>query len=162
MEKCPCSSGKSYDECCAPFLQGLKEAETAERLMRARYSAFVKADIDYLYKTVSPDQQKDFNIEETKDWAQNSEWKGLEIVETIEGGPDDEKGTVEFIASFRQKKKDITHHELASFEKIEGKWIFMDGVVPKPKQVIRETPKIGRNDPCTCGSGLKYKKCCGK
>ncbi|MBN1908042.1 MAG: YchJ family protein [Deltaproteobacteria bacterium] len=162
MEKCPCASGKSYDECCGPFLQGAKEADTAEELMRARYSAFVRADIDYLYKTVSPDQQKDFNIEETKDWAQNSEWKGLEIIETVDGGPDDEKGTVEFVASFRQNKKDTIHHELASFEKIDGKWIFMDGVVPKPKQVIRETPKVGRNDPCPCGSGLKYKKCCGK
>lgn len=27
--------------------------------------------------------------------------------------------------------------------------------------VIREEPKVGRNDPCTCGSGKKYKKCCG-
>jgi len=26
----------------------------------------------------------------------------------------------------------------------------------------RESPKIGRNDPCPCGSGKKYKKCCGK
>ncbi len=162
MEKCPCASGKTYEECCEPFIKGIKEAETAEKLMRARYSAFVKADIDYLYKTVSPAQQKDFNVEETRDWAKNSEWKGLEIVETIDGGPDDEKGTVEFVARFKQNKKDITHHELASFEKIDGKWIFMDGVVPKPKQVIRETPKIGRNDPCPCGSGLKYKKCCGK
>jgi len=28
--------------------------------------------------------------------------------------------------------------------------------------VVRDQPKIGRNDPCTCGSGKKYKKCCGK
>ena len=32
----------------------------------------------------------------------------------------------------------------------------------KVKQVVRDTPKIGRNDPCPCGSGKKYKKCCGK
>ncbi len=31
----------------------------------------------------------------------------------------------------------------------------------KPKQVVKE-PKIGRNDPCPCGSGKKYKKCCGQ
>ncbi len=36
----------------------------------------------------------------------------------------------------------------------------------KPKPVLKEIPvrtdaKIGRNDPCTCGSGKKYKKCCG-
>ena len=28
--------------------------------------------------------------------------------------------------------------------------------------VLRTTPKVGRNDPCPCGSGLKFKKCCGK
>jgi uncharacterized protein len=32
---------------------------------------------------------------------------------------------------------------------------------PKPKaKTIHSTPKVGRNDPCPCGSGLKYKKCC--
>ena len=88
--------------------------------------------------------------------------RGLEIVETTEGGPDDDTGTVEFIAKFKQNGQEIKHHELASFEKIDGKWIFMDGEVPKPKQVIRETQKVGRNEPCPCGSGKKFKKCCGK
>lgn len=32
----------------------------------------------------------------------------------------------------------------------------------KPTQYIRENPKIGRNDKCPCGSGKKYKNCCGK
>jgi preprotein translocase subunit SecA len=32
----------------------------------------------------------------------------------------------------------------------------------KVKQIKLETPKVGRNDPCPCGSGKKYKKCCGK
>jgi preprotein translocase subunit SecA len=31
----------------------------------------------------------------------------------------------------------------------------------RPKTIVRETPKVGRNDPCPCGSGKKYKKCCG-
>jgi preprotein translocase subunit SecA len=33
---------------------------------------------------------------------------------------------------------------------------------PEPKTVKRDHDKIGRNDPCSCGSGKKYKKCCGK
>lgn len=33
---------------------------------------------------------------------------------------------------------------------------------PPLEPITREEPKIGRNDPCPCGSGLKYKKCCGK
>jgi len=32
----------------------------------------------------------------------------------------------------------------------------------KVKQIKLEQPKVGRNDPCPCGSGKKYKKCCGK
>lgn len=162
MEKCPCGSDKSYEECCGPFINGTEDAPTAETLMKSRYSAFVKAEIDYLYRTISNDQQKDFNFEETEDWAKNSEWKGLEIIETVEGGAEDNKGTVEFVARFKQNNQEVSHHEIASFEKMDGKWFFMDGVTPKPKQVVRDTPKIGRNEPCPCGSGKKFKKCCGK
>jgi preprotein translocase subunit SecA len=32
----------------------------------------------------------------------------------------------------------------------------------KPKTVVREGKKVGRNEPCPCGSGKKYKKCCGR
>ena len=32
----------------------------------------------------------------------------------------------------------------------------------KQETVRRETPKVGRNDPCPCGSGKKYKHCCGR
>ncbi|MFW6061281.1 MAG: SEC-C metal-binding domain-containing protein, partial [Planctomycetota bacterium] len=32
----------------------------------------------------------------------------------------------------------------------------------KPKTITREVPKVGRNDPCPCGSGKKFKKCCGR
>ncbi|EMB48047.1 preprotein translocase subunit SecA [Treponema denticola] len=33
---------------------------------------------------------------------------------------------------------------------------------PENAQVVRTVPKVGRNDPCPCGSGKKYKHCCGK
>jgi len=36
------------------------------------------------------------------------------------------------------------------------------GDVERPRQQPVTSDKIGRNDPCPCGSGLKYKKCCGK
>ncbi len=162
MEKCPCGSKKKYEKCCQPLITGDKEAETAEDLMRARYSAYVKTEPDFLYKTISPSQQKDFNRQDAVDWSQGSEWESLEIIGTEDGGPEDETGTVEFIASFRQNGEEVRHHELATFEKIEGKWTFMDGITPKPKQARREGPKIGRNDPCPCGSGKKFKKCCGR
>ena len=33
---------------------------------------------------------------------------------------------------------------------------------PPKTPITRDTPKIGRNDPCICGNGRKFKKCCGK
>ncbi|HVX83901.1 MAG TPA: SEC-C metal-binding domain-containing protein [Phycisphaerae bacterium] len=36
------------------------------------------------------------------------------------------------------------------------------GGYQRQEPIVRQTPKIGRNDPCPCGSGKKYKKCCGK
>lgn len=160
MESCPCGSEHAYDECCRPLIEGRQNAETAEALMRSRYSAFVKTEIDYLGDTIPPDRQQQFNRQEATNWSQNSEWEGLEILDTVEGGPDDEAGTVEFIARFKDKGKKVEHHELARFGKIDGRWYFIDGETPKPKTVVRQGPKIGRNAPCPCGSGKKYKKCC--
>jgi preprotein translocase subunit SecA len=37
-----------------------------------------------------------------------------------------------------------------------------DDVSKKKLQPVRTGPKVGRNDPCPCGSGKKYKNCCGK
>ena len=44
----------------------------------------------------------------------------------------------------------------------DGEWKFIDGEIETGVPYVREEPKIGRNDPCPCGSGKKYKKCCGK
>ena len=49
-----------------------------------------------------------------------------------------------------------------NFARHNGRWYFVDGETIGQKPVVREGPRIGRNDPCPCGSGKKYKKCCGK
>ena len=131
--------------------------------MRARYSAYVNARIPFLGASLAEAQRSDFSEEETGRWAESSEWLGLEIVGTEAGGVGDEVGMVEFVARFRDKAtgQEHSHHERALFAKVDGSW-FYDGFVPiKGQTVRREAPKIGRNDPCPCGSGRKYKKCCG-
>ena len=55
----------------------------------------------------------------------------------------------------------IDHRERATFKKHASKWVFVDGVELKGPPVRNEGPKAGRNDPCPCGSGKKYKKCHG-
>lgn len=161
MKVCHCGSGKDYSECCEKLIRGKGSAVTAEELMRARYSAFVECEIDFILSTASPDQPNPMTREAVKKWAENTEWKGLEILKTEKGGADDSDGIVEFKAYSAVDNTMQAHHERARFVKKGKKWLFEDGEPVAPEQIKREAPKTGRNDPCPCGSGKKFKKCCG-
>jgi len=160
MNNCPCGSGSDYAACCEPIINGKKTAETAEQLMRARYSAHEKVAVDFIFETTHPDHREGYDHKGTKKWAEESEWHGLEILETIDGGPKDDSGEVVFAAKFRDKSGLRTHQERAQFKRKGKKWLFTDGTMVKGQPL--SVTKIGRNDPCSCGSGQKYKKCCGK
>ncbi|SIT10740.1 YchJ family protein [Insolitispirillum peregrinum] len=159
MTSCSCGSSRPYAECCEPFISGAAKPETAEQLMRSRYTAFAVQSIDYLQQTLTPDTQGDFDRGHVSEWAANSEWLGLNVLSTEAGGADDEEGWVEFVARFKLGAQTHTHHETGHFRKLDGQWYYADGI--SGPRTVRKGPKIGRNDPCTCGSGKKYKKCCG-
>jgi len=141
--------------------------------MRSRYTAHARANVDYIKKTLVPEARKEFDPAETKKWAEESKWKGLKIVSTKMGGPKDTVGIVEFIATYEREGTGVDHHEVSQFKKIDGEWLFVDGEAhehaegeghhahEKQVPVVRDPNKVGRNDPCPCGSGKKYKKCCG-
>ena len=158
--KCPCGSAASYEDCCEPLIKGSTHAVTAEQLMRSRYSAYAMKEIAYLKASLHPDHRSDFNEDTTRAWADRAEWHSLEILRTAGGGNDESNGEVEFIATYTDNGIKKEHHELASFKKEAGSWYLVDGKVLPPRQVVRAAPKIGRNDPCPCGSGKKHKKCC--
>jgi SEC-C motif domain protein len=161
MNACPCGSGREYGECCQPIIAGDRKAQTAEQLMRSRYSAYVGKEIGYLRSSLHPDHRGDFDEKSTRAWAEGADWEGLQIVRTVGGGVDEEEGEVEFIASFSQRGVRHDHHERATFARSRGAWYFVDGKEVKPQPIVRAEPKVGRNDPCPCGSGKKHKKCCG-
>lgn len=158
---CPCSSQNQYNECCEPIIEG-QVAETAEKLMRARYTAYTQVNMDFIEKTHDPATRKKTNMEENRAWAEQTQWKGLEIVNTEKGEAGDNWGKVEFKAKFESGGEPGAHHEVSEFNKKEGKWFFTNGKAPESFQIVNTEPKVGRNDPCVCGSGKKYKKCCGK
>lgn len=159
---CPCDTRKPYSQCCEPVLKGLAAPGSPVDLMRSRYTAFVRHEIDYLLKSVAPARRKEFDRKGIEEWSRDTDWAGLEIVSSEKGGPGDETGKVEFIAKYREDGEEKKHHELATFVKINGSWYFEDGRTPPVKQYRSEGPKVGRNDPCHCGSGKKFKKCHGK
>jgi len=162
MSKCPCGSGHPPAECCARFIDGGERPRTAEDLMRARYTAHTRIDLDYIARTHDPASRDDIDREATRRWAEGAEWLGLEILHTENGGSGDDTGVVEFVAHYRQRGDRRRHHEVATFRRDDhGDWLFVDAQVPETATVRRDGPRVGRNDPCPCGSGRKYKKCCG-
>ena len=160
---CPCGSGKTYDECCGPIISGSVLAATAEALMRSRYSAYVKHEIDHIARTCLPNEEEgtEIDLEETRRWSEESDWQGLKILRTEKGLENDTTGIVEFSATYVRKGLRDVHLEKAVFCKKDGAWFYESGSLI-PTTVIREGEKVGRNDPCPCGSGKKYKKCCGR
>ena len=159
--ECPCGSGNTYAACCEPVVTGARQATTAAELMRARYTAYTRAEMGFLEASLHPDARADHDPENAREWAENSEWHGLEIIGSEAGGPGDETGRVEFSASYTYDGETQRYHEIAEFERIEGVWYFREGRPGIRKPVVREEPKVGRNDPCPCGSGRKFKRCCG-
>lgn len=160
MTSCPCGSGRELEACCGPIIDGAP-APTPEAMMRSRYSAYVLKRCQHLEDSLAPEARKDFDMASTEKWAAGVEWQGLTIVSTSGGKAGDTKGTVEFIAKFKEGIQDQTHHENSLFRLIDGNWLYVNGdLIRKP--MVRETPKVGRNDPCPCGSGKKYKQCHGR
>jgi SEC-C motif-containing protein len=174
-KSCPCGSEKSFASCCQPIIQGKAKAETAEQLMRARYTAFTTQDIDFILETHHPKTRNEVPREDVEKWSKGSEWLGLRILQTEAGQKGDEQGVVYFQAQYRaapENEKDAKkaegaekilydHQEKSLFMKEKGEWKFLDGQALNPGPIRRTEPKIGRNDPCHCGSGKKFKKCHG-
>ena len=170
---CPCQINPSanaviellsYNDCCQKYhgnidnIEGIK-ADSAERLMRSRYSAFVLVKPDYIIKTTLPVQQELLDVNAIESWAQETNWAGLEIVHhTSRIGK--RHAQIEFKAFYTTKNGLQAHHELSTFVNIADKsadkhnecWYFLDPTVAM---------SISQKQPCICGSGEKFKRCCG-
>lgn len=162
VELCPCGSGASFASCCKSIVKGKKKAATAEQLMRARYSAYVVGDINFIGSSLVAGDRGAFDADGAKEWSQRADWQGLEILSTDAGGEQDSEGTVEFVARYNIEDVEQAHHERAKFVKESGFWRYSGGRVVGVDPYRREEPKVGRNEPCPCGSGKKHKKCCGR
>lgn len=161
-ENCPCGSGAAYADCCGPLLARARRAETAEALMRSRYTAYVRSEAAYLGETLLPRKRAGFDPEGTLAWNADVTWLGLRVLATERGGPGDDDGVVEFTVSYAKGGETHAFHEVSRFRKKGGAWFYVDGRVDgEPEPRAATAPTAGRNDPCPCGSGKKFKRCCG-
>jgi len=158
---CPCGSNKTYNECCEPFISGTSFPPTAEALMRSRYSAYVKQAYDYVYDSYHSNTKQHFTLDAIEEQSEHIQWLGLKISETSKGKESDQKGIVNFTASYKMDDGQTRYlTERSHFVKDNGRWYYLNGET-KFTTTAAKSNKVGRNDPCTCGSGKKYKKCCG-
>ena len=147
---CPCQSGKSYTDCCQPFHLHQMIPDSAEKLMRSRYTAYTQVNIPYIVETTVPAQQPLLDQQAMQLWEDETDWAGLKI---ISHQPFVSKihSWVEFKAFFNIENGIDAYHERSLFVLISGRWYFVDPTVPLPSQ----------KQPCVCGSGKKFKHCCG-
>lgn len=150
MTNCPCCSGLSYDECCAPLIQQQTSAKTPEQLMRSRYTAYNQANINYIANTVRGKAALGFNPVASKQWATEVKWLALTVLRSFM--KDQTTGFVEFVARYQENNQIHLIHELSEFHLIADRWYYIDGEL---------RPKPNRNEPCPCGSHKKFKRCCG-
>ncbi|CAN5247286.1 YchJ family protein [soil metagenome] len=128
MTECSCGSGFADAECCAPILAGERRAVTAAALMRSRYTAYVRSEVDYLISTHDPAKRSGLERAEILKFTKSTTWLGLEIVATEAGGQTDRTGMVEFIARGSSRGKPFTQHERSRFRRdSDGNWIYVDG-----------------------------------
>ena len=117
---CPCGSGLDYEACCGPLHAGGR-APTAERVMRARYSAYTLGDEAYLLRSWHPDSRPP-----TIDVERSARWQRLEVLAVTGGGMLDRTGTVEFVAHYREGDRAAELREVSRFDRVDGEWLYVD------------------------------------
>jgi SEC-C motif-containing protein len=123
---CPCKSRETYATCCMPFHYGKAKPESAEQLMRSRYSAFFFRLVDYLVSSTHPDTREPGLKAELEATIFESSWRFLTILKTSKGGKDDKVGKVEFIAEYFHDEQAQKLHERSRFKRFKGAWKYLD------------------------------------
>jgi len=124
-ENCPCGRNKPYNTCCKQIHDDIAKATTAEDLMRSRYTAFTKANGNYLLLSHHSSTQPTKEIKEIIAWAKSVVWDHLEIFSIKLGGINDTVGYVEFKAYFFEQQKLKYIHENSKFVKENGVWVYL-------------------------------------
>lgn len=148
---CPCGHGQ-YSSCCQPLHLGQLHATSAEQLMRSRYSAFAKQQIDYVLHTTAIGQQAALDKVAIRDWSQANQWLKLELLPN----PlklDKQHAQVAFKAHYHDGTAMQLHQEVSYFVLHADRWYFLD-----PTTELKTSMK----QPCVCGSGKKFKQCCAR
>jgi SEC-C motif-containing protein len=155
IKNCFCGNKFIFEHCCQPLIEGKVVAKDAEVLMRSRFTAYVIKNYQYILQTYSAALRAKITVSELARSAKDTQWLSLQVLAHFV-----EKNTaqVEFKAFYQVHNSYYVMHELSDFVFEAGKWLYTDGAMQKGSGEF--TPE--RNSHCLCGSGKKFKKCCGR
>lgn len=137
--ECPCGNDKSYKECCERIHKDLSLATTAEKLMRARYSAFVTSNLGFIMSSHHESTRPTRSKKEIKRWMRGLEWVELHVRNVIKGGAEDEEGYVDFRAFYKENDSFEILQEISRFVKAEdGNWYYISGEHKEDKFIEQE------------------------
>lgn len=121
MSNCYCGNAALFQDCCEPFIKGVVNAPTAEKLMRSRYSAFATSAADYLVNTTHISKRRLHNKKDILAWSKANKWLKLEVLVATET-------TVTFKAYYLDENlKAQVHYEHSTFKLENGIWFYVDG-----------------------------------
>ena len=161
MTDCPCVSGNSYDECCGPYIAGNAAAPTAEALMRSRFTAFASGRLDYIERTCASEmREKTYDRGGAERVAEMVKWLSLQVSGASCGSAMDDTGKVGFRRDIPRGGTDPGAPGKFRVSARRRRWVYVAGEIETGASVP-DPIKVRRNDACPCGSGRKFKKCCG-
>src|SRR5688500_16937924 len=126
--------------------------------MRSRFTAHVLRDYRHLHRTylgTVREAYMDPVDEAAVDWTRL-------VILSEEPGAKEGTAFVDFTAFYDEAGSEHAQHEHAEFVRHDGSWIYSRAVRTGSAPSTSTTPNVGRNDPCPCGSGKRFKHCCGR
>lgn len=124
---CPCGSGRTFDECCGPFLSGAAAAPTPEALMRSRYTAYAVGDDAYVLATWDEATRPAVLFEEGE---ARPKWISLRVTDAKPVSADAQNGEVTFTATARTSQGAMRLTERSLFRKTDGRWVYVRALEP--------------------------------
>ncbi len=159
MRACYCGSSLAFNFCCQPVIKSIKKAETAEQLMRSRYTAFVIHDISYIQKTVAGDAAVMFSFDDALSWSHAVDWEELQVLR--HQLLSQQRAYVCFKVFMRENGVGLCLYEKSEFKLIQGLWYYTGALSHcVDAKAYRDKKQVTKNDLCPCQSGRRFKHCC--
>lgn len=185
IQPCFCGSNCTFQTCCQPFINKERQVQTAEQLMRSRFSAYALGNAPYIYDTYAQSSQAAQSVKDIDDWSKSCAWVALKIHPLADNVNNATEQFVEFSAFYitnntlcelREKSRFIVEECITAKMEISEaythnsrlkQWRYIDGDIITHSELAI----IKRNELCPCNNypttwqikkGKKFKHCCGK